>query len=159
IFLLAEPEEEHLACQLAFWLNKPITLVEMIETSHSSSIIANACFALLAIGKWEWVEENLHYLENKQESSLVQTALLYFQKGIKQAFQALCRQLFSSPTNAQMRCAYFLFDRALLDGKTQISLPCFNAFPSTPFLDALRVQTNLMQGQWKEAFKLLETYS
>jgi serine/threonine protein kinase len=158
IFLLAEPEEEHLACQLAFWLSKPITLIEMIETSRSPPVIANACFALLAIGKWEWVEENLHYLENEKESSLVKTALLYFQKGAKHAFEALCKEL-SSPTNGQMRCAYFLFDRALLEGKTEVSLPFFKTLPSTPFLDALHIQTCLMQNQWKEALNYLETYS
>ncbi len=158
-FLLAEPVEEHLACQLAFWLHKPITLIEMIETSHSPVIIANACFALLAMGKWEWVEENLHYLENEQESSLVQAALLYFHKGIKQAFEALCQNLSSSPTNSQMRCAYFLFNCALLDGKTQISLPSFQSFPSTPFIDALHIQSCLMQNKWKEALMLLEAYS
>lgn len=157
-FLLAEPEEEYLACQLAFWLTKPITLVEMIETSLSSSIIANALFALLAMGKKDWVEENLHYLEDEQEIKLIQVALLGFRRGVHPALETLSDHLSTSPTNAQMRCAYFLFDKALFEGKSLGSYPYFKKFPRTPFLDALHIETCLRQNRFKEAGQLLETY-
>jgi eukaryotic-like serine/threonine-protein kinase len=158
-FILAESEEEHLACQLAFWLAKPITLVEMIETSSSPTIIANAMFALLAMGRCEWVEENIYFLEDERETALVKIALLYFQKGIRAALETLSQQLSLSATNAQMRCAFFLFDRALLGGKSKDSLPYFKFFPHTPFLDTLHIATCLMQNKWKEAQTLLESYS
>jgi eukaryotic-like serine/threonine-protein kinase len=157
-FLLAESEEEHLACQLAFWLAKPITLVEMIETSSSPAIIANMMFALLAMGRNKWVEENLHFLEDEQEVGLVKIALLYFQRGVDAALKALSDQLSSSATNTQLRCAYFIFDRALLDAKTKESLSYFPFFPRTPFLDALQIATYLMQNEWTEAQRLLEIY-
>ncbi len=159
IFLLHESEQEYLICQLAFWLQKPITLVEIIETSPSSEVIANAMFALLLIGKKEWVEENLHFLEAEQAATLIRIALLYYQKGVHEALTALSHQLAGAPTNAQMRCAYFLFDRALLDDKSIESLPFFALFPPTPFLDALHIETCLMQNKRKEAQHLLETYS
>ena len=157
--LLTESEREHLVCQLAFWLCKPITLVETIETSTSSDVIANAMFALLIMGKWEWVEENLHFLEDPQASSLVKIALLYFQKGGQVALEALIQQLLASPTNAQMRCAYFLFERALIDMKSDELLLYFSFFPPTTFLDTLQIETSLMQNRWKEAQAILETYS
>jgi eukaryotic-like serine/threonine-protein kinase len=159
IFLWNASEQESLICQLAFWLQKPITLVEVIETSTSSEIIANALFALLLIGKKEWVEENLHYLEDAQAAALVHIALLYFQKGAPFALEALSERLSGAPTDAQMRCAYFLFDRALLDGKSKESLPFFALFAHTPFLDALHIESCLMQNRWKEALDLLEGYS
>jgi eukaryotic-like serine/threonine-protein kinase len=159
IFLLNESEQEFLICQLAFWLFKPITLVEIIETSSSSDMIANAMFALLLIGKKEWVEENLHFLEDEQAAALVRIALLYFQKGVHIALEILSQQILSAPTNAQMRCAYFLFDRALLDDRSKESLPYFKFFPCTPFLDALHIETCLMQNRWKEAQAILEAYS
>lgn len=158
-FLLAESEQEQLICQLAFWLLKPITLVEIIETSHSPTIVANAMFALLVIGKKEWVAENLHFLEDEQEAKLVRIALLYFQKGAQVALEVLSKQLSCSPTNAQMRCAYFLFDRAILEDHCKESLPFFKFFPPTPFLDALHIETCLRQNQWKQAQIILETYS
>jgi serine/threonine protein kinase len=158
-FLLPESDEEYLACQLAFWLSKPITLVEMIETSSSPAIIVNACFALLVMGRPKWVEENLHFLKEEREAKLVQIALTYFERGIDASLKALSKELSSSITNAQMRCAYFLFDRALLDGKTKESLPYFQLFPHTTFLDTLQIATCLMQNKWKQAQTLLETYS
>ena len=215
-FLLAESDQEQLVCQLAFWLHKPITLVEMIETSSSSITIANALFALLVMGKSEWVEENLHFLEDmhgviqnlksgnvgasdlqqaqpfakqslcqaharkpnckdedtddangqilnrdvyKQEVELVRIALLYFQKGVQTALEALSKQLSGPATNAQMRCAYFLFERALLENKSKESLSFFKFFPRTPFLDTLHVEACLRQNQWKQAQTILETYS
>ena len=159
IFLLAESEHEHLICQLAFWLLKPITLVEIIETSSSAITISNACFALLVMGKRDWVEENLHFLDDEQAALLVRTALLYFKKGASAALETLSQQLSGPPTNAQMRCAYFLFDRALLDGKSKEALPFFHFFPNTPALDALHIEACLMQNKFKEAQTLLEAYS
>jgi hypothetical protein len=67
-FLLAEPDAEYLACQLSFWLCKPITLVEIIETSHSAQIIANAMYALLTLGYSSWVEKNLSFLKEEKEA-------------------------------------------------------------------------------------------
>ncbi|MBS0604410.1 MAG: protein kinase [Verrucomicrobia bacterium] len=158
-FLLAEPAEEYLAMQLAFWLCKPITLVEMIETSRSSSIIANALYALLVMGRSEWVEENLHYLEDEKEIPLVRIALLYYKKGAKAALEALTKQLCASPSNSEMRCALFLFDRALLDGKSAESLPYFQRFPNTPSLDSLHIASCLQANAWKKAQGILEPYS
>jgi serine/threonine protein kinase len=158
IFLWNESEQEHLICQLAFWLLKPMTLVEIIETSTSSKMIANALFALLLIGKKAWVEENLHFLEDEQAAILVRIALLYDHKGISTALEALSEQLSGPPTQAQMQCAYFLFERALLDQKSQEALPFFKRFSHTPFLDGLHIESCLMQDRWKEAQTLLETY-
>lgn len=158
-FLLPEESEEHLACQLAFWLSKPIVLVEMIETSNSQVIISNAMYALLAMGRHEWVEENFHYLEDEKEKAALRCALLYFKKGAKTALNALINELSASVSNSEMRCAYFLFDRCLLDGNTEESLPYFESFPNTPFIDALHINTALMQNVWNKAQALLENYS
>ena len=76
-----QADAEYLACQLSFWLSKPITLVEMIETCLSPAIIANAMYALLAMGRHEWVEENFHYLKDDKEIAMLTIALLYFKKG------------------------------------------------------------------------------
>jgi hypothetical protein len=157
-FLLADSDEEHLACQLAFWLCKPITLIEIIETSASPTVIANALFALLAMGRPEWVEENLSHLKDPRDATLVEIGLLYFKRGPKAALEVLIAQLSSSATNREMRCAYFLFDRALLEGKSSEVLPYFSHFPNTPFLDALHASACLLQNAWQRARQVLELY-
>ncbi len=159
-FLLhAEPEEEYLACQLAFWLSKPITLVEMIETSHSPAIIANCLYALLALGRSEWVEENLHFIKDEPEAALIRTALLHFKEGPNNALKTLVKHLSSPVTFTEQRCACFLFHRALLENKTEKILPYFKYFPQSSFLVALQISFNLLQNSWKKAQMLLETYS
>jgi serine/threonine protein kinase len=158
-FLLANADEEHLACQLAFWLAKPITLVEMIETSRSPSVIANAMYALLVMGRNKWVEENLHFLEDEKEMALVRNALLYFKKGPKVALEHLSKHLSASASNAEMRCAYFLFERCLLEGKSEESLPYFHVFPNTVFLDSLQICSSLMQNAAKKIQAPLENYT
>jgi hypothetical protein len=158
-FLLPEEGQEHLACQLAFWLSKPICLVEMIETSHSTTVIANAMYGLLTMGRHEWVDENLHYLEDEKERGLLCHALLYFRKGPSLALEALCRQLSSSVTNKEMRCAYFLFERSLLEEKSAELLPYFQAFPSTPFMDSMKITASLLQNDLRKAQELLDAYT
>ena len=154
-FLLAEPAEEHLAAQLAFWLCKSITLVEMIETSHSAPVITNALYALLMMGRYQLASEHLHRLS---QASLVPTALLYYTQGAQAALQALTKQLTSAPSNAQMQCALFLFDRALLDGRSEEVLPYFQSFPNTPLLDSLHIAACLQNNAWKKAQTLLDPY-
>ncbi len=151
-------DEEHLAVQLAFWLSKPITLLEMIETSSSPVLIANAMYALIAMGRSEWVQENFHYLQGDNERQLLQCALLYFSSGPKAALEALTKLLSTTASNAQMRCAYSILDRSLLDGKSEDVLPFFQAFPSTPFFDSLHISAHLLQNSWKKAGELLEHY-
>lgn len=156
--LYADPGEEYLACQLAFWLCKPILLVEMIETSHSPAIVANCLYALLAMGRTSWVEENLHDLEKEPEEALIRIALLHFKRGPSVALTALLQQLSSPVTFTEQRCAHFLFDRALLEGKSQEVLAYFKHFPQSSFLVSLEISSLLMQNEWKKAQQLLETY-
>lgn len=158
-FLSADSEEEHLASQLAFWLGRSMTLVDMIETSLHPGVIAGAMFSLLVMGRSQWVEENLHYLEDEREAQSVRNALLYFKKGPKVALETLCASLSSVADISCLRCAWFLFDRSLLEGKSGEVLPFFSCFPPTVPLGALQMSAYLMQNQWKKAEALIEHYS
>lgn len=158
-FLLhSDPEEEQLACQLAFWLGKPTVLMEMIETSRFPAMIANCMYALLAMGLNDWVEENFHFIGEEPESVLIRMALLHFQKGPRAALEELSKQISSPVTFTEQRCAHFLLERALLEGKSQEALPYFKHFPQSTFLVALQVTYYLWSNEWKKAQALLETY-
>lgn len=158
-FLLAEPQEEHMATQLAFWLGKPATLMQIAEGSRSQSVIANALYALLLMGQDGWVKKNCSFLKEKKESALLQIALLYHKKGVDEALKALTQQLSASVTNAEMRCALLLFDRALLDQKGGSILSYFHFFPSTVALDALHLMACIQQNAWELAQRVLEPYT
>jgi len=158
LFLLAEPEEELLACELSFWLNKPITLVEIVETSASMVIISNALYGLMMLDHQSWAEENRHYLTDDKERGLVECALTYFSKGAKAALEALLERASTVPANSAMRCAYFIFDKALLDNKIQGLIAYFEKFAHTPFIDALHIMYCLKEEKLKEAGQLIESY-
>ena len=66
--------------------------------------------------------------------------------------------LTAPPGNSAMRCACFLFDRSLMEGKSEEILPFFPFFPNTVTLDALQISALLMHKRWKEAHELLDTY-
>lgn len=158
-FLLStKPDERDLTIQLAFWIIRPITLIEEIENTSSSRLISNAFYALLMMGRTRWVEENLHFLHDTKEKVLIQTALLLFKKGAKAALDSLSKHRPLPMTEEELRCARFLFQKALLDEKEEEILPYFPFFPHTPFLDALHICALLKKKKWKAAFALLETY-
>ena len=56
---------------LAFWLAKPITLLEIIETTSEQAVIRDALRCLLELGCSAWVREHLHYLEDPSSFSFV----------------------------------------------------------------------------------------
>jgi eukaryotic-like serine/threonine-protein kinase len=160
-FLLpdAASNQEQIACELAFWLVKPMTLMEMVESASSPIILSNAMYGLLAMGYCEWVSKHLHCIIEDKEKHLLNIALLYFQKDPIFALKALSDHCPTSPSNAEMRCAYFLFDRSLLDGKYEEALPYFQAFPKTVSLDALHISAALMQNDLSKAQATLESYT
>jgi hypothetical protein len=110
------------------------------------------------LGKHEWAEENLHYLNDQKEKKLIECSLLYFKQGPKRALEELCSQQKEHPANKAMRAGYFIFDRALLDHQTKGLLPYFDRFERTPFMDALHILFCLKEDQLKEAEQLLESY-
>ncbi|MBS0620176.1 MAG: protein kinase [Verrucomicrobia bacterium] len=138
---------------IAFWLARPIPLVEQIESSSEKT--ANAFYALLAMGLHEWVRENLHLCKDPEESQWIACALLFFEKGIKNAFASFPKQ----PSKEALRCALFLFDQALLYGKSREALPLFDERFSSVDFDALHIRALLLENRWVEAGHRLDRYS
>ena len=88
----------HIAMQLAFWVNKPLVLLDIIETlpenlSERNELIGNAIFCMMNLGYAEFaqekVEEQKHHLSNIQNTEadyrlgLISKALTHSEKPIE----------------------------------------------------------------------------
>ncbi len=62
-----QEEYAHLSIQLAYWLNKPSSLVEILSTFSSKIIQANALFCLIELGHVDLAKEHLFTLANAPE--------------------------------------------------------------------------------------------
>lgn len=129
---------------IALYLGKAITLLEIAETVPSLSL--QAVYALLLLGKTEWVEELLAQLQGRQE---IECALLYFSKGAPAALACAKQQ---GSQEERIRCIRFILKRALIDAKTQ----GLDHIEPHPELNALLVEVCLWENNLEKAQELLK---
>jgi serine/threonine protein kinase/tetratricopeptide (TPR) repeat protein len=132
-----------LAVQLAFWLAKPITLMEIIESGQE---IENALFALLELGCHQLVKEHL-----SSEYPQAELALKCHEKGIEKILR-------SSFSELEPRTLVHLFETALNTHQAALILPYFDRLEKNLPLDTLHIWALLLTNQWEKAGHLLETY-
>ncbi len=124
------------AVQLAFFLARPIPLLEIIETGPH---VEDAFYALLELGCFKMIQENSRLAEYPD----LQIALLAHEKGIKTALK-------TNP--ASPRLLYSIFQMALDKGRAAEILPFVQD-------DIQRLWALLLTSKWDEAGILFEKYS
>ena len=147
-----------LSCQLAFWLAKPITLIEILENAPPPFISTNAFFGLLAMGFDQWVGENLHLCSDPVEAEKIQIACLGHRKGFPLAMQTYLIQF--PGTKSASRALYYLLDQTIL--KNKINSVCseelLTLFMQNKQLAPLGLEILLLQSRWSAAEKLITSY-
>lgn len=147
-----------LSCQLAFWLAKPITLIEILENTPPLFIATNAFFGLLAMGFDQWVGENLHLCSDPVEAEKIQIACLGHKKGFSLAIQTYLTQFPGSKSAS--RALYYLLDQTILKNKTAslYSEELLELFMQNQQLAPLGLELLLLQNRWSAAEKLIASY-
>jgi serine/threonine-protein kinase len=147
-----------LSCQLAFWLAKPITLIEILENTSPLFVATNAFFGLLAMGFDQWVGENLHLCSDPVEAEKIQIACLGHKKGFPLAIQTYLTQ-FPGAKNAS-RALYYLLDQTILKNKigSLHSEELFELFIQNQQIAPLGLELLLLQNRWGTAEKLIAYY-
>lgn len=132
----------HLSIQLAFWLAKPITLMEILESNPPKEIANNAIFALLHLGCVALVKEHI--------SSESPIALA--EKNLKKALDAFfaLRPALEEFENA--RLLRYLFGKALDKGKTSQLMPYLDQLPNS--FNDLAAYVLLQEKKWERAKEL-----
>ncbi|MGL5626396.1 MAG: protein kinase domain-containing protein [Candidatus Rhabdochlamydia sp.] len=147
-----------LCCQLAFWLAKPITLIEILESTPPLSIATNSFFGLLTMGFEQWVGENLHLCSDPVEAEKIQIACLGHKKGFQLAIQTYLTK-FPLVKNTS-RALYYLLDQAILKNKADSlhSGEFSELFIQNQQIAPLGLELLLLQNQWSAAEKLITHY-
>ena len=147
-----------LSCQLAFWLAKPITLIEILENTPPLFIATNAFFGLLAMGFDQWVGENLHLCSDPVKAEKIQIACLGHKKGFSLAIQTYLSQF--PGTKSASRALYYLLDQTILKNKTDslYSEKLLELFMQNQQLAPLGLELLLLQNRWSAAEKLIASY-
>jgi serine/threonine-protein kinase len=130
-----EPTNASLATALAFWLARPLILLELLEKDRS-----NVLFALLELGCFDLLKK---YPE-------VQTALLCHEESLKKTLEKIGEK--------EDRNLFHILRYALDERKADLILPLFKKLSSSPEIDKYHIWALLLENKWKEAGVLLEKY-
>ncbi len=126
-------KHQHLAVQLSFWLTKPLTLMEIIESCPDPFISANAFYCMLNLGHFEWVRDNLHFLQDEEETRLMGCILLSHRKGLDAALEEFLKIVTHLHTPAALRCAGYLLGTASGDEENiEPFVALFSDLPQSP---------------------------
>jgi serine/threonine protein kinase len=148
-----------LCIQLAFWLAKPIPIMEILESTKDPITINNAFFALLYLGCDECVKE--HPLFN-QESSKLALAIDAGKKPahvLKKFFED--RSSLNAYEDARLMC--LIFDRILDYGKSSMLLPYLKnpLQVSAQYQDQVNARlcrAYILEKKWQEVESIFKSY-
>ena len=151
-------ERLNIAVQIAFWLAKPLTLMEIAESPLSSFIINNAFLCLLVLNGHEWIRKNTHRCERGETLKI---ALLADKEG---ALACLKKILCLPIDDFSLRCAHYLIENALISGNSSQLIPLFDQLSlsikeNKEQFDVLFIWAYLLNDEWKKAQALFESYS
>lgn len=136
-----------LAIQLAFYLGKPLVLIDFFENSELPDFLkANICFALLFLGYKKWVQSHYDLINDPQEKALIKIALN----------EETDHPLLKENTPKAQRAACYLIDQALKQRSFKKILPLAESLQDTTLLTfSFLIKTLLLNRKWSAAKKLL----
>jgi eukaryotic-like serine/threonine-protein kinase len=145
-----------LSIHIAFWLAKPITLVEIIESATNPVLLSNALFCLLQLGCMSFAEENLHFLKEDSERLFSLSLLINLYKKqttLPNALESLEQRLDFSSKRALMH----IFEKKLLPGKNKIEVELLKKLSSRDQdFTEYYLRSLILAGQYPEASRCLE---
>lgn len=150
-------ERLYVSVQIAFWLVKPMVLIEMIENASSPFILSNAFLCLLMLDAKDWLHAHLHRCP---EANTFKDVLVAGEEKTIASFEKISTHPMTPFT---LSCIYGLFEKALMEGKSAEYLSFFeqlsHTFPAEKKkFDVLLIWSYLLNREWKKAQTLLERY-
>lgn len=145
-----------LSILLAFWLAKPITLVEIIESVSHPAIIANGLFCLIKLGCISFAEENLHFIKEDIERLRPLSLLTQLEHKNITVIEAI-GSLLDKTDFASVRALQHLLEKAMLMGKTMQILPQLHELnKQSPAFDCHYIAALMLVDQFDEARMILK---
>lgn len=177
IFSEKSNEYLHYAIQLAFWLQRPLILIEIIdslseELPEAKAMILNAIFALLYMGYNADAQEKL--LEKKEILNSSKEPLFYFEslslalsnENFPSSLQSFLNLIPGPVTFHELRLFYYLIDKTLESSTNQQILMFIDQMRHHVMgkkeelsLKLFRLKFLLLEGDFKEAKIIFDTFS
>ena len=143
-FFITDTSEEQLAIHLAFLLNKPMTIIEMLQGTLPPLALLNAFLALLMLGQRSEIELYAHLCPET-----------------KTLHDTLAQQIGSISTPFALHCAYYLLESKLMHLESTLALQLLSHMTAGRehlTYDVLSVWALLLNRQWDKAQAILERY-
>ncbi|MBI2743466.1 MAG: protein kinase [Chlamydiales bacterium] len=138
----------NLSVQLAFWLAKPITLIEILESHPPKEIADNALFALLYLGCTALAKEHLP----------PDSPLLMVDESPKKALENFFA-IYPTPRGfSEQRACRYLFRKILDRQRSSLLLPYLKVIEESG-MDDLIATVLLHEKKWEAASALFSRYS
>ncbi len=132
--------------QIAFWLAKPIPLIEMIECRLSPFILSNAFLCLLVLDDQDWIQSHVHLCP---EAENLKCTLLARKKGAAASIEKLLDQ---AVTPFSLRCIYYLIEKELMLG-TSASLLAYLPRLHEVIKEDIILETAIGAGEKAQSFE------
>jgi serine/threonine-protein kinase len=160
------------ATQLAFWLAKPLALLEiedLLTTVELNTQIAvgNLYFCLIELGSWKLVEQRLAK-SNLDEGAkeFLSIALLANQKTTAEATEKLLQWEKTGNSKAKERIILYVMEKALDEGSVDLVKELVEHFSEADLslecsqrMLCYQIWADLYQKNWQHAGELLQSYS
>lgn len=176
----------HLAIQLAFWLAKPIPILEIIDqltigskkteeesaeekeekkeiSPEANTLLENALFSLLMLRCFRWARERVGVVSNAGQ---IEIALLVKERSLKFALKEFFRSgTLPTLSFSELRTLFYLFTEGLIQQKSALILPYFSRITHDSLspqerllIDVPHVWALLLEKEWERAEEILKQY-
>lgn len=163
--------------ELAFWLAKPLTLIEVIDDlmrrkKHYPVTLCNALFCLIELGAWEMARNKVNAIKTEHKETfqhgleMIEIALQCHQESPAAAIETFFAHEWDTFSVREERVIFHLIERALIGGDYESAEQAVNKLGKlaltemgTLMLDCAVIKMLLLQKRWKEAGEVLHKHS
>lgn len=153
-------KNDSLAIQLAFWLAKPHVIIEILSQTQTSDpqsipLLINGLFALLELGMYEAVQEQLTHF-NSSELKIIIVALSHHLTSVEEAFKE-----YQDYKEFPRKLLYYLMKQAILHRHFDLVIEAAKQLSDVHSLlmDCYLIEAFLWKKEWVNAEKILDKYS
>lgn len=169
------------AIELAFWIARPYTLIEVLDKSAKKkhfhlTTVCNALFSLIELGAWQLAEEKLAEVSRQEDEDndqiklsfdLIRIAILCHKESLQMAYKAFIAREMNNVDIEILRTAIHLMEYGLMHHEYAIVheiadqlLNSNNLSPENKLqVDCCRIRAFLWEGNWTTAGECLQNYS
>lgn len=158
--------------QLAFWLAKPLILLEIANSLQSVAgdttiAFGNLLFCLIELGAWKTAEKKIEELEfGSKIAGSLEVALKANREGTHVALETILKANYAQLSKDNERAILYLMEKALDEGDVQLMKSIAEHFSGNNFsstfviqIECYKIWALLQNNEWDAAGEMLRKYT